>query len=573
MCERAEPRYLESSGVNGDERMKLHTKRQDRLFYGLSALLGLLIFLTVGSRTPVLFDDSASYLNVGYAEGVMPLYQLFLFGNQCLFGDAAYLQIVIIEQALLAVVGILVFVRVLEKKFALRYWECALFCALALMPFTTEMPGSLATQQILTEGVAYALFYLWSGVLLKTVWTKQYRWLCASLAMTLLLAMVRSQLQILFGVCGVVFLYLICRNRAKGGRLCFAARFISGCVGCIAIGLAGVAVTAALLGSYKRLCAVPAFRLFVLSVQSPLDQEEYLAGLEREKVGLPAVEYNAEDTDHLREKMFVPSQYVSLVFSRGMYEADPEDAALFKDEVVRGLYLELYRATDAQKQRYAYAQKGLWMWRDIVGGIGMVGKTCLAVPSEYYVQYYPDIILSDSFSDIRNEHLRTIGTQLLKRHFGRFLYHTLMLLPQAFVCTVFFQIAPIYLLCHLVTLFLYVSALALMIWGYADRKADDAAAESMALVLGGNLVMILVISLVFFGQQRYLVYNFGIFYMAYYLLLRQLWAVRIRERLAGRLPRFGRHTAIRQAAVDGAARGEQGKNRRGALCEGEEDET
>ena len=56
-----------------------------------------------------------------------------------------------------------------------------------------------------------------------------------------------------------------------------------------------------------------------------------------------------------------------------------------------------------------------------------------------------------------------------------------------------------------------------------DRRADRKCAEFMALVLGSNVVMVVVISLVFFGQQRYLVYNFGAFYIAYYLLLRELW--------------------------------------------------
>lgn len=70
-----------------------------------------------------------------------------------------------------------------------------------------------------------------------------------------------------------------------------------------------------------------------------------------------------------------------------------------------------------------------------------------------------------------------------------------------------------------------------MIWGYADKKADNKYAEFMAVVIGSNVVMVVIISLVFFGQQRYLVYNFGIFYIAYYLLLRALWKCHIRDRV------------------------------------------
>ena len=51
----------------------------------------------------------------------------------------------------------------------------------------------------------------------------------------------------------------------------------------------------------------------------------------------------------------------------------------------------------------------------------------------------------------------------------------------------------------------------------------------MCAVLGTNVVLAVVISLIFFGQQRYLVYNFGIFYIAYFLLLRQLWELAERK--------------------------------------------
>lgn len=70
-----------------------------------------------------------------------------------------------------------------------------------------------------------------------------------------------------------------------------------------------------------------------------------------------------------------------------------------------------------------------------------------------------------------------------------------------------------------------------MIWGYMDRKVSESSAEFMALILGTNLVLVIVISLVFFGQQRYLIYAFGMFYIAYYVLLRKLWNLYLRGKI------------------------------------------
>lgn len=523
--------------------MQLNKRAADRLFYLSLVMLALFLFLFTGSGEPVLFDDSGAYLTIDRIEGVMPVYPLFLLINQYLFGNDSYLQIVIVEQAILAVVCIVVFVKVIKDTFFLRYLEAYVVFVLALLPFMTDMPQAMSTQEILTEGIAYALFYIFAIMLLKAVWTKRFVWIAGAFAMTFVLAMVRSQLQILFGVCGIVFLYVLCCVRKGTGRWNLILYIVAGGLGCLIIMLAGVVLTSRTASSYKTMIRDnEKFYAFAMKIQQPDAYEDYLEEKElletRPKEELEwnvgEIDWNDAPEGKLVTRPFTASQYVSLVFSRGMYEADKEDAALFENEILRELFLELYEAADAEKQRYVYAQKGLWMWKDIVGGIGMVGKTCLAVPSEYYVTYHPEIILSDDFSDIRNAHLQEIGMTLLEAHWGRFLYHTLMLLPSAFICTVFFQVAPLYGLCHLITLFLYVSAIVLMIWGYADKKADNRYGEFMAFVLGTNVVMVLIISLIFFGQQRYLVYNFGIFYIAYGLLLWELWKCRIRDWAVGK---------------------------------------
>lgn len=511
---------------------QLNMTQKNRLFYGSLILLALFAFLFAGSGEPVLFDDSGAYIRIRRVEGVMPLYPLFLLINQFLFGLERYLDAVVVEQAILAAACVIFFVKTIKDEFHLRYWETYLVFFLSLMPFTTDMPQSMATQQILTEGLSYALFYLFVTILLRTVWTKKYTWFAGSLAMVFVLSTLRSQLQILFAVCGIIFLYVTCRRKQAGIKVYIWIRTAAGVVGGICICLVGIYTISRVTAGYMDMINEnEKFSMFAMKVQSPGEYEEYLlsrTGQSEETAGkIPEGETGEEgnelSVEELANRGFTTSQYVSLIFSRGMYEADREDAYLFEDEVVRGLYVALYEAADAEKQLYPYAQSGLWMWQDIVGGVGQVGKTCLRVPSLYYAEHYPEIIMSDQFSEIRNTHLTSIGLSLLQAHFGRFLYHTLMMLPQAFICTVFFQIRPIYLLCHLVTLFLYLSASALMVWGFMDRRADRKCAEFMALVLGSNVVMVVVISLVFFGQQRYLVYNFGAFYIAYYLLLRELW--------------------------------------------------
>ena len=77
--------------------------------------------------------------------------------------------------------------------------------------------------------------------------------------------------------------------------------------------------------------------------------------------------------------------------------------------------------------------------KDIVGGIGSVGKVCFYEQNNYYNEEPTGIIYEKDYSAIRNQRQVEIGLTLLKEHFGRFLYHTLMLLPQAFISTRIFS--------------------------------------------------------------------------------------------------------------------------------------
>lgn len=502
--------------------LRLHDRQAEWLFYLSLAMLSVIVFLFLGEPGYVLFDDSASYMNF-YAnmEGVMPIYPFFLHGNKLLFGEERYLYAVIVEQAGIASICVILFAGMIKKRFRLKYWEAYVCYGLTLIPFTTNMPEAMTTHEILTEGLAYAVFYLFMAALMFAVWDKSFKQLGASCLAALILALIRSQLQILFGVCGVICIYIVLLRRSNIGMKKWFLRILCGLAGCMIISLAGVVCVGKISSAYQQF-------------KGEARKERQEIAKQQEAQEQPGQQGSLEAADNAAERRkpaLKTSQYVSLIFSRGMYEADAEDYLLFEDEQVRNLYLAMYPQVDQEQCRYAYAVPGLWMWKDIVGGIGSVGVKCLYLQNEFYQENYPELVYSDAYSTVRNNNQIQIGLTLIKAHFGRFLYHTAMLLPQAFICTVFFQIKQIYLLCHLVTLFLYLSAAILMIWAYRDKKVGRPYGELMCAVLGTNLVMVLVISLVFFGQQRYLVYNFGIFYIAYFLLLMQLWKLYGRELL------------------------------------------
>lgn len=499
--------------------LQLNKKQTDFLFYLSLAMTAIFVFLFLGEPGYYVIDDSFTYMDITSGiEGVMPVYPLFLLANRHIFGEAGYLYAVVIEQSVFAAFCVICFIGFLKKHLHLSMLESYICFALALLPFVADLPETVIPREILSEGIAYAAFYLFFVVLLKTVWSKSFKWYVFLCICTLLMASIRSQLQILFGVCGVVCFYILVFGKKYKKKRWLPLFILIGLTGCVITGLAGIRATAQITIEYQKVTkAIAEKEQTAMAEADTMEKDVEEAEAAKEDDGEDLIETSEaagtadsgepEDTAEEEVRTFIPlyggSQYVSLIFNKGMYEADYEDYQLFEDERFRNMFLESYEKIDEERCRYAYAEPGLWMWRDIADS-GRIGVICMeSCP-------WP-------------EDRMPMGIMLIKAHFGRFLYHMLMLMPQAFVSTVFFQIERFYLLCHLVTLFLYVSAIALTIWAYADKRINRACGELMSCVLVTNCILVVAISAVFFGQKRYLFYNFGIFYMAYFLLLVQLW--------------------------------------------------
>lgn len=127
----------------------------------------------------------------------------------------------------------------------------------------------------------------------------------------------------------------------------------------------------------------------------------------------------------------VTKQYGHLIIDKAIYEINEEDYLLFDDNEMKKLCIAIFEEADARKSRYVYAQEGLWKWKDIMEGIA--SGTSIAISG--WTQYYDD----NPNTYLTYESVNDIAFVLLKEHFGRVFYHTLCMMPQGFICTVFFK--------------------------------------------------------------------------------------------------------------------------------------
>ena len=225
---------------------------------------------------------------------------------------------------------------------------------------------------------------------------------------------------------------------------------------------------------------------------------------------IKAVEEIKNDTAKESVNDNVTKQYGHLVIDKAIWEIDEDDYLLFEDIEKQKFCREIFAVADEQKSRYAYIRNDLWKWEDIMNNIAG-GTAVLGEAWTRYLSKNPDTYLESS---VGNE----IAWGLLIEHIGRVFLHTLQMMPQGFVCTVFFQKAEFYGLCHLIALFVYLSALWMVIWGYRNKELPNKYPEFMLGCIVVNVLFVLILCVMFFAMQRYLVYCFGIFYVAYYLI-------------------------------------------------------
>lgn len=462
-------------------------------------LLGILFYFVPGKWVSI-ESDSVAYLEQRGRQGVLPGYPAFLNFFRMLMGEETFLNGVVIAQSILAIVCTFIFVMVLQKQFRLKGWECVLLYLVSMLPFAIYLPESGITHQIMTEGITYALFYLYFITVLKTVWTLKVRWYGASVVMAYILGLIRTQMLFLQAVGCLLLLWLVFRK-----SVCTFGKKT------LLLGLTAVAGIVIAFASYKLIYATVAFdNARILKKASQNEATEV-------KNDTIIAEGEGEtDTFYVSAvtKDKVPEQFDTVLISRGFYEAEKEDVNLFEDEMMRQIFLRTYELADENGKLYPYAGSGLYMWENLVYD-GMADFVDTAVTE--YDEANPGV-RTRSYASI----VRELGLKILFQHFGRYLYHVLRLMLPSFIAAVFFQIRPIYLLCHFITLFIYLFALGAS-WWVGKKARNREAAEFALTTVFTIMIMVVILNLVFIGIQRYVVYGMGIFYCAMYLLVKEMY--------------------------------------------------
>lgn len=171
------------------------------LFFG-----GLLVLFGVQE-----YPDSETYIRMYRSRE--PVYPIFLWICRKLFGRHYFGAVGLLQNAF-AAASIYWLIGYVNKKFSLNWFGRFCLLGIFLMPHLLTPLASTShmvyTNSILSEGISFSLYNVFSYFLLKTVWEQEKsRYYLAAVATALLLSLTRGQLMPMILACGVVGIYAV----------------------------------------------------------------------------------------------------------------------------------------------------------------------------------------------------------------------------------------------------------------------------------------------------------------------------------------------------------------------------
>lgn len=420
------------------------------------------------------YNDSDQYITMHIHRE--PLYPLFLWIFRTIVGEG-YLPVAMAAQGILTALGITVLSEYVARRFGLHFWEETLVILLQLLPhLMTRYVSALhifLENSVMSEALCIPLFQFFMYYLLRMVFENRRRDRVLSMVMAYLLSMTRGQMMTTILMWALIFvIQLVVRKKYRA----------------IIIPLTAVVAVFGL-----RSLTVHVYNYFVTG---------YFMGNTYGQVNtLTNVIYACDEED---AEVFEEGSLERAFFERFYVEADE-------------LGLNYKYGGDTFKERAAYLEEH----HDI-----LKFQVLEADMSSYFfglgkVDYYEQSSMSD-------ETAGRMIRKLLPVCFGQWLYDYMLLCRNGFVRS----IAVVHPLINWAALVLYLAAAGFCAYLLCVKGRCEASL-TMGVALLFIAANVCATSITIMCLSRYMIYGFSIFYIAFYLILREIY-FRIRELHIGR---------------------------------------
>lgn len=466
----------------------MYKKKANWIFLGIFAVFFGFLLVT---GEPVYTGDTFQHEN----QMVMrePGYALFIQFLRFLSPGNHY-QIIIILQNILAVVTNTAVIAFMRKRFRLNIWVSLLFTGILLVPhLMTPVFSSthlVLTNALMTEGILFSIYPLAYMSLLDMMWSGKPvgKRSFGTLALFLLISLIRGQMMVLFVVWFLVAYILVVKN--------------------------GIAVTDRTNG-----------RAYTFELAENILKQGLLAVLAAVVIAFAARSLVIHVYNYCEQRLFVDTASgKAMSFANVLYVADREDGEAIGDDGLRALFYEMYDRADADQMNYKYAPSG------ILGRAAYHEKchdelnfTYFAEPARQYVGEKQGIY-ADRYQELMiavDEVASELSAELMPAVLGRYIQNYMSVIALGFIRTVAYE--NVLLAWYVVFIYIVAMGLMIILW---EQNPKSMAASFMAVVLLTIAGNVCATALMIQCISRYMIYNLPLFYMAGFLELMEINAKR-----------------------------------------------
>lgn len=422
-------------------------------------IIGIFFFFLLGNKGYVLLKDSEVYTNGYYGTTVMPLYILFIQILKNIFGGELYLYVAVFIQGLTAIFTSLILANYVYKIFHLEQWQRVIVYLLSFLPYAYSLPQEVATHEIMTESIAFSLFYIYFMLFYNSIIHLKWLQMIGVLLINILLTGFRIQFILLIPIVGIGFIII-----------------------------------------YFDQKRIP--KKWILYIVLPI-------------LIICILIFSVVRQNYSRRQLnfFDGTQVADALLGRAIYISEQSDVDLFQDEDLKEAFTVLFNYADKEKMRYAYInEQNDLRWHHIISGVNYTTRSSWENLVKFCELKGYDYTVSEQFQT-------DIMLPIIFEHFDDMCSNFMELTAASMMAGIFLQKDSIYTLCIFATVFLFLFGIAIAI---LDRKEKSTIIFYLLTMLI-LLFNIMLLNILFYGLQRYVVYTYGLYYISLFLMLRDLW--------------------------------------------------
>lgn len=418
--------------------------------------LNFFFFFLIGEKGSLWGKDTIHYIlwsNLPIKGGYV-IYPWFLKGLRFIHGEKLYFEYAYIYQSILSIAVDILLIEYIRTKYRMGHLAGMVMHILILATYSYTLPGAVSSHYLLTEGITIPIFLLSMYFYLRYLNGESYIYLLTSCVVCIVLYFTRQQLIVIL----LVYLGIAAMNEILeriGPKHSLRIYLLSLCI------------------------------ILVMAVACIYGYFRYVSGWE----------YSEEN-----------NQLIEATTGKALCLMTEEDSMLYTGQD-REIYNELYQDCKTNGRLLENFPHSIMDYEEIHKIINENITEHETIIWEYFYRLQSDNGGLDAYA-VRN---RITATET-SNHRAEYLGLILRLMPSSLVASIFVQPSKWRLLCYIFSILMYLVTVIIIIYSIKQRQIKAYYLPEV-IVLSIIFCNSIFCNILLYGQQRYVIYCMGLFYV------------------------------------------------------------